>query len=467
MTKRIMALVAALALTTAACKDATSIPDLNNVSSSLLATGLNRASVQLLATGLLNADRGNAGETYIVFPETMARDLYRIDNAENRWITQMIGQAADPSAFTGGSLWAGYYVAIKSANNIIDNIKTATDLSPAEQAATVGLAQTFKALQYWHVVEMRDSLGLPIAVDNPISAPPAAFVCKSDGLAYISSLLDSAYTSLQAAGATAFPFALPAGFTSNGDYSTPAAFALWNRGIKGKVEFYRGMDHTHPNVASFATSVAALTQALGTLGASTLTNSVYYTYSTSPGERESPFAGDAAVHLNPSAGDSLQAGDLRGSKILHTCTGLCSGSGVTTTYDMAYAVAADPTNLTRPFAILKNDEMILLRAQAEIEAGQLAAATADVNFVRTNEGGLPALATFASATAGRAAVMYEKRYSLLFEGAQRFVDLRAYGFLNAAHLKKETAADIFQSTLPIPQAEINGRGGAQPTVTCP
>jgi len=379
----------------------------------------------------------------------------------------MIGQAADPSAFTGGALWSGYYVAIKSANNIIDNIKTASDLSPTEQAATVGLAQTFKALQYWHVVEMRDSLGLPIAVDNPISAPPAPFVCKADGLAYVSSLLDSAYTNLQAAGATAFPFALPAGFTSNGDYSTPAAFALWNRGIKGKVEFYRGMDHQKPNVASFATAVAALTQALGTLSASTLNNSVYYTYSTAPGERESPFAGDAAVHLNPMAGDSIQPGDLRASKIINTCTGLCSFSGVTTTFDMAYALAADPTNLTRPYALLKNAEMVLLRAQAEIEAGQLAAATADVNFVRTNQGGLPALPTFTSAVAGRAAVLYEKRYSFLFEGPQRFVDLRAYGFLNSTYLRKETSTDIFQSTLPIPQAEINGRGGAQPTVTCP
>ena len=66
MIKRAMALVAALALTSA-CKDATSIPDLNQVSSTLLAGGLNRASVQLLATGLLNSDRANWGETYIVF----------------------------------------------------------------------------------------------------------------------------------------------------------------------------------------------------------------------------------------------------------------------------------------------------------------------------------------------------------------------------------------------------------------
>jgi hypothetical protein len=465
MSKRTLALIAGLALTTA-CKDATSIADLNNVSSSLLAAGLNRASVNLLVTGLLNQDRGSWSEGYIVFTETMARDLYRIDPAENRWVTEMIGGPADPSAFTGGGLWTGYYTGIKAANNLIDNIASATDLSATEQSATLGLARTFKALNYWHILEVRDSIGLPIAVDNPITAPPAPFVCKTDGLAYVSSLLDSAYANLQAAGATPFPFALPSGFTQAGDYSTPAAFALWNRGWKGKIEYYRGMDHSKPNAGSFATAIAALTQSLGALSASTLENSPYYNYSTAPGERENPFAGDAAVHLNPSAGNGIQAGDLRAAKII-AGAGPYAGFGVTSSFDMAYAVPSDPVNLTRPMPILKNAELILLRAQAEIESGQMAAATADVNFVRTNEGGLPALPTFASVAVGRAAVLYEKRYTMLFESAQRLDDLRAYGEMNSTFLTKELSTDIFQSALPIPQTEINGRGGIQPTVTCP
>ena len=464
MTKRTLALIAGLALA-ASCKDAVTIPDLNNVSSSLLATGLNRASVQLLTTGLLHQDRGNWGETYIVFSESMARDLYRLDPAESRYITQTIGGQSDPTSFVGGGLWTGYWVGIKSANNLIDNIKTATDLSPAELSATVGFAQTFKALQYWHVLEMRDSLGLPIAVDQPIGTPPAPFVCKTDGMAYISALLDSSYANLQAAGATPFPFLLPAGFTQAGDYSTPAAFALWNRGIKGKVEYYRGMDHAHPNAASFTTAITALTQALGTLDPTTLENSPYYAYSTASGELENPFAGDANVYMNPSASSGIQAGDLRAAKIIPVAP--YSLNGVTSSAQMAYAIASDPANLTRSIPILKNAELVLLRAQAEIESGQMVAATADVNFVRTNEGGLAPLATFASVAAGRAAVLYEKRYSMLFESAQRLVDLRAYGEFNSTYMVKELSGDTFQSTLPIPQGEINGRGGVSPTVTCP
>jgi hypothetical protein len=465
MTKRVIALAAALVLATA-CKDATSIPDLNQVSSTLLAGGLNRASVQLLATGLLNSDRANYSERYLVFTETMARDMYRIDQSEQRWINQTIGAGADPTSFVGGGLWAGYYAGIKAANNLIDNIGTASDLSASERAATVGLAQTFKALQYWHVVETRDSLGLPIAVDNPITAPPAPFVCKADGLAYVSSLLDSAFTQLQAAGATPFPFSLPAGFTVQGDYSSPAALALWNRGLKGKIEYYRGMDHSNPNVASFATAVAALTQAIGTLDPATLNNSVYYSYSTAPGETENPYAGDQNVHLNPEVADSIQTGDLRAAKII-LGAGPYTNWGVTTSDNMAYAVPTDPTNLTRPLPILKIAELILVRAQAEIETGAFAAATADVNFVRTNLGGLAALPTFASAAAGRAAVLYEKRYTMLFESAHRLVDLRAYGFLNGTYLRKEIPSDVFEAALPIPETEILGRGGIQPTFTCP
>ena len=400
----------------------------------------------------------------------MARDLERMDPAENpAGLHRRSAAPSDPTSFVGGGLWTGYWVGIKAANNLIDNIASATDLSAAEQAGTVGLAQTFKALQYWHVLEMRDSLGLPIAVDNPIGAPPAPFVCKTDGMAYVSSLLDSAYTNLQGAGSTSFPFPLPAGFTQAGDYSTPAAFALWNRGIKGKVEFYRGMDHSHPNTASFATSIAALGQAIGTLDPTTLEQlGPTITYSTASGERENPFAGDANVLHEPRSRGSngIETGDLRAAKII-SGVGPFSNSGVTSTFNMAYAVTSDPTNLTRPLPILKVAELILLRAQDEIESGQMAAATADVNFIHTNIGGLPALPTFTSVAAARAAVLYEKRYTMLFESAQRLVDLRAYGYINGTYMAQEVPTDVFQSTLPIPQSEINGRGGTQPVITCP
>ena len=65
---------------------------------------------------------------------------------------------------------------------------------------------------------------------------------------------------------------------------------------------------------------------------------------------------------------------------------------------------------------------------------QFAAATADINDVRTNYG-LAALPATANKQTLIDEVLYEKRYSLLFEGPQRFDDLREYGRLNSTYLR--------------------------------
>jgi hypothetical protein len=108
--------------------------------------------------------------------------------------------------------------------------------------------------------------------------------------------------------------------------------------------------------------------------------------------------------------------------------------------------------------------MLLLRAQVKIELGDLPGATADINVVRTLDGGLAPIAVPATKAAAISAVLYEKRYSLLAESAQRLVDLRAYGRMNATFLKKELPGDVFQSILPIPKRELDARGVT--TLTC-
>ncbi len=463
MRTRSAALVLSLVLL-GACKDSTGVPDLNNVSSSAISSGLNRALVQLLATGLLNQDRAGYSQRYIVFSETMARDLYRIDPAENRFIVELVGHAADPGGFVGGGLWTDYYVTIRAANTLIDNIKSAKDLSATEQSAIVGLAQTVKAQNYYRLLEMRDSIGIAVAVDQDISAPPAPFVCKPNAMAAVSALLDTAITNLQAAGNTPFPVTLPGGYSMKGDYSTPTGFLAYARGLKGKVELYRALDHAKPNSASFATAISNLTQAIGPVDPTALDNGPYYSFSTAAGETSNPLV-DAAIHLNPQVVDSMAPGDLRAAKLM-AGAGRWAGSGVTSTANEVVTVTSNGANLTRAMPIMKVSELYLLRAQARIGAGDLVGATADINMVRTNQGGLAPYPTFMSANDAITAVLYEKRYSLLFEGAQRLVDLRAYSRLKATYFKKETADDIFQTALPVPNGEVNARGGTVPTPVC-
>lgn len=436
-----------------ACKDSLSVGELNSVTDDL-ANSLNRTSVQLLVTGLLDRDRANLDVRYLVFVETMARDLYRLDPAESRFITEMVGAAADPSAFTGGGIWTQFFIAIRTANVILNGLPSASGLSDAEKRATAGVVRTFKALNYYRALEVRDSLGIPVDLNRGINEPLADIVCKPNVLAYIAALLDSANTDLQAGGGS-FPFVLPSGFTSNGDFDTPATFATFNRGLKGKVELYRGLDHQRPDPAAYDRAIAAINASFADTVGTDTDEGVYYTFSSAPGEIVNPLD-DVSIHLNPMAGDSIQAGDLRRAKIT-TCASGCRLHGVNTTYDFAYAVPT-PENLVRPIANLKTAELILLRAQAYIEKNDFVSALRDINYIRRVDGGLGPVVC-ATKDACRSLVLYEKRYSLLGESAHRLVDLRAYGRLNATFLRKELPIDVFQSALPIPTSERNARSG--------
>ena len=409
MHKRTLALLVGLGIAGTACKDSTSVPDLNNISAeTALANGLTPTVLQLLATGLVNASRSELDGRYLVFTETMARDFYRLDNAENRYITELIGTApADYSAFTGGGAFTNMYVTVRSGNTILNNLASATFLSPAEVSATKGFVQTMKALSYYRVLETRDTLGIAFDVNHPVNDPPAQFECKPNVLAEISALLDSANTNLVAAGAAAFPFALPSGFSG---FNTPATFAKFNRGLKGKVEVYRALPQGN---RTKATGTAGFNAAIAAINASFASPSApmnlgpKYTYSTASGAR------------------------------------------------------------TQPIPILSNAELLLLRAQAEIGLGQFAAATADINAVRTADGGLTPYLDFVDAASAIKAVLYEKRYSLLGQSAQRLVDLREYGLLNASAGPGRSNGDIFQSVLPIPKSQFDTRNVTTITPACP
>jgi hypothetical protein len=477
MNRRIVAFLASAALV-GACGDTPLVPDLNNVSAETIKGGLTTASGQLLVTGMLNQYRNSAIGAYVSFPETMARNALRLDKAESRYVSEIIGPTApDPGAFTGGGVFTGFFVGIRAANTLLAAARAATDASgfdAAGRSGLVGIGKTIMALNYWNVIEMRDSIGMPVDLNRPITADPAPWVCKKNVLAFISTLLDDGSTALGAAGA-AFQVTLPSGYRTVA--GTPAGFNQFNRGIKAKVELYRalahGSDAPASPTASLAAAVTAINQSFMSPTAA-MSLGVNENYSTAPGETTNSRV-DNALHLNQAVFDSVQAGDLRASKIVKALapySQTISGTTLVTQYDFSLSLGS--SNLTAPIPILKNEELLLLRAQIAIEQngpGDLATATTYLNYVRTTSGGLAPYAVFASQAAARNALLYEKRYSLLMEGPQRLVDLRAYGRVNAANFIPGTSnspfpGDVFTTALPIPIGEVNARGGSV-AMTCP
>lgn len=429
---------------------------------------LTRSALQTLVTGVLAQDRATYGSStnYIILSEVMARDLYRIDASEMRYVTETLGGNPDPGSFAGGAtVWNSSYVEQRAISAILLGLPGAasTELSTTERAATSGFLRTTKAVSLYRQIELRDTVGVVIQGDNPNTVDP--IVCKTKALAYVAALLDSANTDFTTAGGTtALPFKLPGGLTGYGvDYTKVSNLVLYNRGWKGKVDLYRALDHQSPVAGAAAQAVTELTAALGgaaagVVPASTFATGAYWNFVPGGTENTPNILVDAKVGINPLVKDSLQAGDTRGSKIVPLPSTI-SGFGLTTSFTYVNALATVSSNLSKPIPMLKTEELVLLRAQAYIETGDLTSARADINDVRTNYGLSAYTTPFASKSAAIDAVLYEKRYSLLAEGPQRLVDVRAYGRINSTFMRKETTNDVFASGFPIPKGEADARQG--------
>lgn len=427
---------------------------------------LNRTSLLQLAIGVLAQDRTSTNTTASsIISAIYSRDVYRVDASEPRYVSETLGGQPDPGSFAGSGAFAGFYTAIRAANTLLLSLESApaSQFTSEEVSATKGFIRTMKAIDYYKIMEMHDTVGAPIQSEDPAEVTDVR--CKTAVLAYVAALLDSANADFSAAGSgTELPFTLPTGFTAFGrDYSTVDNLIRFNRGWKGKVDFYRGMDHQNPQPALFPAAITELTEALGGAAPGAVPPSDFMTgawYVLVPGgsENEANVISDAKIGLNPQVKDSIQAGDTRASKIVSRplMSANYNGGTISTTITYIGAVASS-ANQAAPLAILRDEELVLLRAQAYIEAGQLLNARADINDVRTNYG-LAAHLPFTSKDAAITALLYEKRYSLLFEGPQRLADLRAYSRLSSTYFKPELPGDPYNAALPLPRAELNARG---------
>ena len=108
-----------------------------------------------------------------------------------------------------------------------------------------------------------------------------------------------------------------------------------------------------------------------------------------------------------------------------------------------------------PIPLIKNEELILLKAEAEIGSGDLGNAVIDINFIRQNSGGLAPYAGVVDQPSLLAELLYNKRYSLMYEGGHSWIDYRRYGLTASLQSidRPGPPPDVIFPTLPIPTAE--------------
>ncbi len=448
-----------------ACTEPTR-PNLNNPSVTDFSTITTLAQVQALAVGVLRGDRPQ-NENEILYGETIGRDAFRITASEPRFVTELLGPSIDPSDFLGGALWP--YATIRLANIGIHGTMAAPAilLSDADKAATVGYLQTLKALLYLRIAETHDTAGAAINVDIPPTDSLAPLGCKNDVIRYIVSLLDSAAANLAAGGAE-FPFSLPSGFAG---FDTPASFLKFNRALAAKANLYIAF---RDYAASGTIDQTALTAASAALDASFMTRDASqlelgpkHTYSTNTGDVTNGLfeeLSSTAYRVNPRVLREAEANDRRVAEKIDSVAPISVGGTAPPEQVSSPYVFTLYLTPTTPVSIITNKELLLLKAEVEWGKGNLigpGSAMDFANFIRTNDGGLPADVSSTTAAAVLNRILYEKRYSLLWQSGARWIDARLFGKLNGNNPPAGIGMERGYPPLanfPIPQNERIARG---------
>jgi len=424
--------------------------------------GASQQRVAAAMEGLLIAARADIGQPggWVLKSAILGREAYRIDAADPRFVTELLqAPTLDPSndAFGGGQ-WRLEYATIRSGYNILNVIGTAK-LTDAQKEGVRGFTQTIQAYSYIILLDAHTEDSIPIDVNRPLTAPLAPFVSNAVAWAHVVSLLDSAKTHLLAAGG-AFAFALPAGFAS---FATPAAFLKVNRALLARVYMYRAGPFAQttlhdPCVACYDSVLAALGESFVDTTAS-LDLGVYFDFSANAGDATNGLSQQvsSAIQLvHPSIKDSAATKPGGGLDIRYTAkvadrgSALCVGTRCSTLSWNRYPSPGSS------IPIIRNEELILLRAEANNWLGKGDSAAADINFIRVNSGGLAADGTLGAAAqpAVENEILIQRKYSLLYEG-QRWVDMRRTGRLDQMIL--DLPGDHIQSTLPVNSFEVDSR----------
>jgi starch-binding outer membrane protein, SusD/RagB family len=432
------------------------IADLNNPGlDELLQDNPTPEAVNAACTGLLIGSRRNHAAEFGYVDELgiLGREAYNFDTADPRFVGELLGGQLNPGSPFGGGFWAGPYANIRLANVTLKALdKVSPELLPDEKKSGIrGFIHTIMATDLLEVIATRDSNGAVIDTDRDVSADLGAIVDKTMAYAAIKSLLDSALPELDGGGKT-FSFALGRGFAG---FDTPPTFRKFNRAFKARVDAYTG---------DYAGVLTALNDSfIDDTAMGDFATGVYYVYSTKTGDVTNGLI-NPNIFVHPSIDAAAQKkGTVLDARFTSKTAevedpddaGSAPGSteGVMLMSSRKFTIYPDPSSSV---PMIRNEELILLRAEALFFAtpSQPAAAIAELNIVRTRAGGLDPLPVTTDAALFTTELLYERQFSLLFEG-HRWIDVRRLNRVNDLPLDDP----MFKRNVrfPIPLPECNAR----------
>jgi hypothetical protein len=411
----------------------------------------NATAVQLNELGIgLESSMRNGMSSFRITTGGIGREAYDLSSVETTYTTELLGTTnGGLSATTGfNASYDNFSATRREAALFMSAANNSSALNETQRNSIRGFCNTTEAWAMLFNLEMQYQNGIRITFTD-LNAPgdmlnPGPFVSYTAALTEIKRLLDLGYTQLASAGTT-FAFPMTTGWAG---FSTPATYATFNRGIAAEVAMYQSDWNGVITALNAAAPFFSLTGSLST--------GPVFTFSTTSGDITNPMYQLKNTTTAPLVAQNLfitqaEAGDTRVASKVALRTTPRSYNGLIGNYD----VFMYPTNIS-PISIIRNEELILMYAEAQIQLGQLSAGAAALDIIRVGSGLQPLAVAKPTVLGNQAALITEmlnqRRYSLFFEG-HRWFDMRRYNLLSTLPNDLPTAKVYVQMIRPFAEVQ--------------
>lgn len=407
--------------------------DPNAPPTALYLTNANKAQIRQLGTGLQSVVR-SAFEDFGRVTGTVGREIIFSASTDNRYFTELLGTnvaqyggtaagANDPAGIFN-TYYSAYSQTRRRAEQFIIASNNTNSISAAEKSAVIGFSRTIQAYVTLNLANMQGKNGLRESFSDLFTPgdllKPGKFGTYASALVLCKKYADDGLAALNTAGTTSFPFTVNSGY---GTFNNASEFKKFNRAIAARIAMYQ-MDWAGMS-AALSASFLDLT---GNLQAGPS-----FIFSTSPNDFTNRLfhvpnsSGAPYVVFNQVIADA-EAGDARifgaSAKVAARNSARNSGAFISTHESRLYR------SNTNSASIIRNEELILMYAEANVQVGgavNVANAVSAINTIRTSYN-LPVYTGGVTTAALIDEILKQRRYSLFFEG-HRWFDMRRYNRL--------------------------------------
>jgi starch-binding outer membrane protein, SusD/RagB family len=413
--------------------------DPNLVAEEVVLANPSKAQIIQLCKGLESAMR-NGYNDFIASSSTVGREIMSSRSTDNRYYTELLGTAIaqypGPTAMANdpAGIFNGYYAAFSAtrrrAELLVLTANNATTITAQEKKAVEGFARTIQAYVTLNLLNMQGKNGIRETFSD-LNKPgdllkPGKFGTYASGLVLVKKYIDDGLAALNAGG-TALPFKCASGFDPTSATINPktlvSVFQQFNRAVAARISMYQAdwagvLTNLGTSFFNLSGSLTAGPKNVWSTAANDFTNTLFVTANNNG----QPYVVFDQVIAAVEAGDTRFTGAAAKAQAR---TAPRSSGVFTSTHEVRmFASNVSPSN------IIKNEELILMYAEANAEintVASLAQAVIAINNIRTAYS-LPVYAGLVTKAALITEIYNQRRFSLFFEG-HRWFDMRRRNLL--------------------------------------